>query len=135
VLRRARALREAIHAIGAALAHGAPPPAAPLAVVNRELGAGLQWARLRRQDHELAWDWAASPRLDRVLWPVVRSLADLLVGPLHQRVKQCPGHGCGWLFLDMTKNRRRRWCEMSVCGSRAKVRRYRARRRSTERHP
>ena len=130
VLRRALALREAIHATGAALANAAPPPAPALAVLNRELAAAMAQARLRPADGGFAWDWAAAPAaLERVLWPLARSAADLLVAPLHARVKQCPGHGCGWIFLDLTKNGSRRWCEMEVCGTRHKIRRYRDRRR------
>jgi len=130
VLRRALALREAIHASGAALARGAPPPAAALAVVNRELAAAMTQARLRPAAGGFVWDFAAAPpALDSVLRPLVRSAAELLLAPLRDRVKQCPGHGCGWIFLDLTKNRNRRWCEMEVCGSRAKVSRYRERQR------
>jgi predicted RNA-binding Zn ribbon-like protein len=128
ILHRALALREAIHAIGAALARGAslPPPA--LAIVNRELAAAMTQARLRPTDDGVTWDFAGAPAsLDSVLRPLVRSAAELLLAPLRGRVKQCPGHGCGWIFLDMTKNRNRRWCEMEVCGSRSKVRRYRER--------
>jgi predicted RNA-binding Zn ribbon-like protein len=127
VLRRALALREAIHAIGAAVARRDPPPAPALAVLNRELATAMAHARLRPAAGGFAWDWAGAPALDAVLRPLAHSAADLLLAPLHARIKQCPGHGCGWIFLDMTKNRRRRWCEMSVCGSRAKIRRYRAR--------
>ncbi len=57
--------------------------------------------------------------------------ADLLEGPGPAAVGRCPGVGCGWLFLDPTG--RRRWCDMAVCGNRAKARRYAAR-RSAERH-
>ena len=131
VLRRALALREAIHAIGAALAHAASPPAPELAVINRELAAAMAQACLRPAEGGFALDWAATPAaLDSVLRPLVRSAATLLLGPQHDRVKQCPGHGCGWLFLDLTKNRNRRWCEMEICGSRNKVRRYRERQRN-----
>jgi predicted RNA-binding Zn ribbon-like protein len=38
-----------------------------------------------------------------------------------RRVSHCPGHGCGWLFLDVSG--RRRWWSMSTCGSREKMRR------------
>jgi predicted RNA-binding Zn ribbon-like protein len=41
------------------------------------------------------------------------------------RLAQCNGDTCGWLFLDLTKNLSRRWCDMKGCGNRAKVRRYR----------
>lgn len=37
------------------------------------------------------------------------------------RLKMCPGHNCGWLFIDETKNARRKWCIMEVCGNRAKA--------------
>jgi predicted RNA-binding Zn ribbon-like protein len=131
ILRRALTLREAIHAAGAALANGAPPPAPALAVINRELAAAMTQARLRPADGGFAWDWAGAPAaLEGLLWPLVRSAADLLVAPLHARIKQCPGHGCGWIFLDLTKNGNRRWCEMEVCGTRNKIRRYRERRRN-----
>jgi len=38
--------------------------------------------------------------------------------------------GCGWLFLDETRNRSRRWCSMKDCGNRAKARRHYRRRRA-----
>ena len=37
------------------------------------------------------------------------------------RVSLCPGRDCGWLFLNASG--RRRWCSMSTCGSREKMRR------------
>ena len=40
------------------------------------------------------------------------------------RIKECPGHDCGWLFLDETKNARRKWCIMETCGNRAKASRH-----------
>jgi predicted RNA-binding Zn ribbon-like protein len=46
----------------------------------------------------------------------------LLGDPVVQWVRACPGEGCGWLFVD--SRRRRRWCSMSACGNRSKVRAY-----------
>jgi predicted RNA-binding Zn ribbon-like protein len=65
---------------------------------------------------------------DRMLWPIVRSAAALATSPQLERVHECAGTDCGWLFLDTSKAGRRRWCSMEVCGNRAKVQRYRARR-------
>jgi predicted RNA-binding Zn ribbon-like protein len=42
------------------------------------------------------------------------------------RLRRCEGEDCGWLFLDSSKAGRRRWCDMTVCGNRAKARRHRA---------
>ncbi|GIG71568.1 CGNR zinc finger domain-containing protein [Phytomonospora endophytica] len=49
-----------------------------------------------------------------------------------RRLKQCPDHECGWVFWDATRSRTRRWCTMRVCGNRAKVRAYSARRRGAD---
>ena len=40
------------------------------------------------------------------------------------RIGVCEGGDCGWLFLDDSRGKRRRWCDMNDCGSRAKARRY-----------
>lgn len=51
----------------------------------------------------------------------------LLKNPPAGRIKTCPGENCGWKFLDRSKNRSRRWCDMAVCGNLVKAREYRAR--------
>jgi predicted RNA-binding Zn ribbon-like protein len=53
---------------------------------------------------------------------IVDAAVALLVSNAVFRVKSCPT--CGWLFLDVSKNRSRRWCSMDTCGSVAKSRRY-----------
>jgi predicted RNA-binding Zn ribbon-like protein len=66
-------------------------------------------------------------RPDSMLAPVAWSLATLLTSPDRDRVKVCDGPDCGWMFVDASRNRSRRWCDMSDRGDRAKVRRYRRR--------
>jgi predicted RNA-binding Zn ribbon-like protein len=44
------------------------------------------------------------------------------------RLKVCRNPDCRWAFADRSKNRSRTWCEMATCGSRSKMRAYRARR-------
>jgi predicted RNA-binding Zn ribbon-like protein len=53
---------------------------------------------------------------------IVEAAVALLVSDAMRRVKACPT--CGWLFLDVSKNRSRRWCSMDTCGAVAKARRY-----------
>ena len=48
----------------------------------------------------------------------------LFCSPRAVRVRVCEGGNCGWLFLDESRGKRRRWCDMNDCGSRAKARRY-----------
>lgn len=49
-----------------------------------------------------------------------------------QRLKACPAHDCLWVFYDRSPAGRGRWCSMAVCGSRAKMRTYRARREAAK---
>src|SRR3954452_2392215 len=47
-----------------------------------------------------------------------------------ERLKACALHdSCEWAFYDWSKNRSGTWCDMAVCGNRAKARAYRERRR------
>jgi predicted RNA-binding Zn ribbon-like protein len=55
---------------------------------------------------------------------VSRAAAELLIGEDIGYVRQCASDDCSWLFLDKTKNHRRRWCDMKSCGNRDKARRY-----------
>lgn len=73
------------------------------------------------------WAWHDADSLESVLWPIIGSAADLLTSPELEKVKLCAADDCGWLFIDGSRNRSRRWCDMSDCGNRAKARRYRRR--------
>ncbi len=48
------------------------------------------------------------------------------------RVKACAAPDCRWAYLDTSRNRSRRWCDMTNCGNRAKNRTWRTRQRVTE---
>lgn len=66
-----------------------------------------------------------STRKNSLLLPllhVLHSSFELLNSESINRVKECDG--CGWIFLDKSKNRSRRWCNMKTCGSTDKTRRY-----------
>ena len=43
------------------------------------------------------------------------------------RLKACAADTCRWAFYDQSRNRSRQWCDMAVCGNRAKARSYRQR--------
>jgi predicted RNA-binding Zn ribbon-like protein len=71
------------------------------------------------------WRWDdCGAELDRVLWPVTLAAADLVTRGDPQRIKECGGENCNWLFLDQSKNRSRRWCTMEDCGSKVKAKRH-----------
>lgn len=56
-----------------------------------------------------------------------RSALKLVASMQTERLKICPN--CDWLFLDRSKNRSRTWCDMAVCGNRAKARLHYGRKR------
>lgn len=130
-LAQALSLREALYGTFSAQAAGLPGPAADLLTVNRAIGGAMSQAGLAPSARGgFEWSWPHTrPGLDRVTWWVARSAAELLTSASLSSVRECAGYDCGWLFLDGTKNRSRRWCDMATCGNRAKGRRHYERRK------
>jgi len=63
-----------------------------------------------------------SANLMQPLWAFFNSAFHLLRDGDQHLIKQCSA--CAWLFLDQTKNHRRKWCDMQTCGSIEKSKRY-----------
>lgn len=138
-LERAIDLRETLYQVFAAVADRREPQEAALAALNAALHGALSCLEIRPSTGGYEWAWLQGEgELDRMLWPIVRSAADLLTSADIGRVRQCAREGCDWLFVDASKNQSRRWCSMDLCGSRVKARRYYRRRKrraeSQERH-
>jgi len=130
-LAQVRSLREAMYAVFSARAAGLPSPGAELQTLNRGIGRAMAHGGLTPTGSRFEWGWPDTvPGLDRVSWWVARSAAELLTSPDLTFVRECASYDCGWLFMDTTKNRSRRWCDMRVCGNRAKSRRHYERRRA-----
>lgn len=128
---RAVYLRGYLYELFRAVAAGRPPPRRCTAALRGDEAEALGRAQLVRGDGGFRWSWARDDDLARPLRPVVHAAVALLTaGPL-QRVKRCDG--CGWLFIDESRNRSRRWCAMEDCGTAEKVRRYLARRAAARR--
>ena len=116
-LTRARELRRTVYEVFRPLAEGREPDADALAALAAFHADAVAGARLVPGEG-FVWD-------GDLLAPIAVAAVDLLrTGPL-DRLKVCAG--CPWLFLDTSRNRSRRWCSMSDCGARLKMRRYRAR--------
>lgn len=126
-LKRARGLREAIYRVFRDLSRGESPQPADLESLSDWYQAAVAHAHLVPAGDRYGWAWEKSDAApDRVLWPVARAAVELLFSPDElERVGQCEDdRGCGWLFIDTSRNRSRRWCSMESCGNRAKARRY-----------
>lgn len=131
-LERALMLREAIYRIFSALAHEQEPAVGDLRVINGILVNAQAHLSLVRSGNHYHWGWTGTlDNLSRLLWPVAQSTVELLTQGDLSRVHECPPpEGCGWLFLDTSKNHSRRWCDMKTCGNAAKVRRHYQRKRT-----
>ena len=133
---RAMRLREAlfrvIHAVAQDIGTGAPED---LRLLESEHAATLSLACLSRIGERYAWSLdPSSTSLHAALQPVVQAGLRLLTSESLIRVRRCGSPTCFWLFVDETKNRSRRWCEMASCGNLAKVRRHREKARKQAGH-
>lgn len=128
-------LRETIYRVFVSLAHGRSPEEEDILRLQRSWQEGLAHSRLVVEGKGFRLGWEEEPALDRMLWSVARSAVELLTSEEVQRVKQCGR--CDWVFLDRSRNRRRRWCSMDACGNRVKMsRRYlRAKEGTDSPHP
>ncbi|ONI75202.1 hypothetical protein ALI144C_41415 [Actinosynnema sp. ALI-1.44] len=63
-------------------------------------------------------------RPDDVVHALAIAADELLVSPDAALVRQCSGKGCGWLFIDRTRNHSRQWCSSKDCGNRERARRH-----------
>lgn len=125
VLSSARECREFLFCIFASFARNHVPSNDHLDAMNQWLAKVYVKLRIRKEKGDLRWTWKEDPKdLNRVLWPILRSAAELLTSPQKNRVRECDSETCTWMFLDHSKNGTRRWCDMKACGNRAKWRRH-----------
>jgi len=131
ILKEVIELREALYFLTLSAVHGRSPDESHLRALNRFL--------------------SKAQGVDEVVWNkrrLVRSLRDVTErpdGPLRQvvdaavvlisssdiyKVRECSEKTCRWFFLDRSRNRSRRWCDMQLCGNRSKAKRFYARTRN-----
>ncbi len=128
-LNDARHLREVIYRVALAALHDDPVDSVDLDALNA-------WARAPRiapqLDSRLRREWACLQPVRGALALIACEAIELLSGPDRHLIRECAAApACSLLYLDRSRGRRRRWCEMERCGSRAKMAEYR-KRRTTE---
>ncbi|MEV7419353.1 CGNR zinc finger domain-containing protein [Streptomyces sp. NPDC089919] len=122
-LAEAAALREPLRA-ALHLHAGHPASAERLAELNRLLAAApLAVAVGDAGTAELRPDPAAG-----ITGRVAGAIAEAVAAGTWHRLKACAAEDCQWAYYDRSPAGRGRWCTMSVCGARAKMRTYRSRR-------
>ena len=115
-------LREAIYRMGLAIVGARRLSKADVDFIRDCANAPLPEIEIRG----VAGRWCPAPsQSSRQLCGVLAAEAlSLFCSPKAARIGVCEGGDCGWLFLDESRGKRRRWCDMNDCGSRAKARRY-----------
>jgi len=130
VWQRALRFRDALFNALHARVHGRPAKRDDLALIEAEHLRSAPHASLSWDGSAYAWSLDASlSDLDATMQPLAESALQMLTSPRLDRLSRCGNETCHWLFLDETRNRSRRWCEMASCGNLLKVRRHRERRR------
>ncbi|AYF76066.1 hypothetical protein D7D52_22000 [Nocardia yunnanensis] len=121
-LERALRLREAAWRVMLAVLHGEPCADADRRLLNRH-------ARDTAPELSLRPDGSVrrSGTIDSALAAIAVSAIELLGGPDRARLKECGRDACTRLYLDTSRGGSRRWCDMAVCGNRAKSKAFRAR--------
>jgi predicted RNA-binding Zn ribbon-like protein len=122
----ARQLREAMYRLARTTLYNESVNIADLDALNA-------WARTPRLapqlDRRLRCKWVASQPIRGALSLIACQAVELLTGPERQLIRECAAApACSLLYLDRSRGRRRRWCQMERCGSRAKMAEYRKRR-------
>jgi predicted RNA-binding Zn ribbon-like protein len=124
ILRHAKELRQAIHDVFFAFLHKHPVPPTALARLNADAQSAAGHMHLVPGKERFRWEFDNFSAWEAMLWPIARSAADLLASDQMVFVRACSSKTCAWMFLDTSKNHQRRWCDMTRCGNRAKVRRF-----------
>jgi predicted RNA-binding Zn ribbon-like protein len=127
-LERVRSLRNALYRVVTSAIEERAPARADLATLDAEIAEAHAHHRIVYSGGRYQQRWNGDVSFDRLLWQVAASAESLLLDAERLgRLHRCPASDCGWVFLDTSRNRSRRWCSMRTCGNLAKAHRHYAR--------
>ncbi|MGF6095061.1 CGNR zinc finger domain-containing protein [Pseudomonas sp. 18175] len=119
------AFRECLYSVFYNLSLHRPAADEALQQINQTFQHGVTWRVLRSVDGTPAWSWKACTSAQELTAMLLGRLAieatQWLVSGELNGLRSCSSTDCDWVFLDISKNKQRKWCQMSVCGSREKL--------------
>ena len=119
------AFRECLYAVFYPLSLHQAAPDEALQQINHRFQQGVAWRVLRSVDGRPTWTWKPCTSAQELTAMLMGRLAieatQLLVSDALSSLRCCSSTDCDWVFLDISKNKLRKWCQMSVCGSREKL--------------
>jgi predicted RNA-binding Zn ribbon-like protein len=129
-LARVHAVRSAVREVAEAIAGQRAPRAGALDAINRALHARQVIELVPAPDGVSVDHRHVGDPVDDALARLADPLVSELTAGHPDRIKLCASDTCDWIFYDASRTSRRRWCDMSTCGNRAKAARHRARERA-----
>jgi predicted RNA-binding Zn ribbon-like protein len=127
-LRQVKELRETLAAIAYAQLDGKPLSPSNLASLEHYFKQASLHRHLTADQRRPVWSWRGiDSEVAAPVWLLAQATEDFLLSKASLKLRCCASQTCRWLFLDTSKNRTRRWCDMKVCGNRMKARRFYAR--------
>jgi predicted RNA-binding Zn ribbon-like protein len=115
-------LREAVYRVGLAVAGVGRLSERDLAFIRAI--ANTPRPEIEFRNNAVRWRPAPHNAAAQLCAVLAGEALSLLCSRKAARIGICEGGQCGWLFVDESRGKRRRWCDMNDCGSRAKARRY-----------
>ncbi|MBA4397546.1 MAG: 4-hydroxybenzoyl-CoA reductase [Syntrophus sp. (in: bacteria)] len=129
-LEEALLLREAIYRTVLALILGEVPNGDDRDRINLAASYSLATPNIDAESYGVQWK---SPHPARACLSEIARDAVMIIGDTgRQRLKMCDNPSCRMLFVDQSPAKRRRWCAMSLCGNREKIRTHRQRKRGAD---
>lgn len=126
ILYRVLEVRETLYRIFSNVVAGLMPADGDLEILNKAVADSMKKIKLEWGGDGFIWRWQSEKdRIERLIWLITQDAVNLLTGDLLDRIGECADdRGCGYLFIDTSKNRSRKWCSMDACGNRAKARKH-----------
>lgn len=129
-LQQARDLRESTAQVIYAMLENLEPPVEGLLTIDRYLHMAQSHRTLRWSPKAIHSIWPAENDPSLPVWLLAELAAALLTSKDAGSIRACADADCRWLFLDLSRNHTRRWCDMKICGNRTKARKFREQRSS-----
>ena len=132
LMKRVRRVRAALRELLDATVERRPPDPGALREVNRALRTQYVYELVPAADGISLDHRHEGDPIDGALARLAETVARELTQGESERLRVCANDECRWVFFDTSAGGRRKWCDMSTCGNRAKVARHRARQRELE---
>ena len=123
-LREALRFRQSLYKIFESVLSSKRPPKSDLDLLNKLVKKSKTNWTLQPENREFSWHWDNNASVPFSMAQVAEAAVELLTSKDLRLLRQCRDAKCGWIFIDRSQGRRRKWCSMKDCGNRAKARTF-----------